>query len=349
MRKERFYVNKTGFEMFDVFRAYGLAFAITGFQSSNVDARISDEGYMYCVDIDGTIPNKPDPEIFVDSDEWMKVFGKGTRRKDAKKKLPKVDCEETFNAEYQKILDLHRRMDYVPVIGDRLEDGRTLYQTFDVSASKGFREAKVGSTYHEGSQLYVDKYSWAVACIGRVFFGVRVVRGGRKKGYVLTLVPNPEVVLLHEQRQFLKDLDLKHLCGLSPNATLVHYAVKLSLLLTKKRPDIKYGSIVFNVLRRTGQQSKPAGGGKYSLDLLEKLSTSRRVLEEFDREFALSFVKGIRQDVALTLTDFLLHPTLEDFRTFESLYIRGQIDKKVKLPLWEKEQLEEILKHVEAA
>lgn len=349
MARERFYVNKTGFEMFDVFRAYGLAFAITGFQSYNVDARISDKDYMYCVDVEGTIPNKPDPELFVDSDEWMKVFGRRKWRKDAKKKPPKIDCEEIFNAEYQKILDLHRRMDRVPDIGNKTKESRTLYQTFDVSASKGFREAKVGSTYHEGSQLYVDKYSWSVACIGRVFFGVRIVRGGRKKGYALTLVPTPKAVLLHEQRQFLKDLDLKHLCGLSPNATLVHYGVKLSLLLTEKRPNIRYGSIAFNVLQRTGQQPKPAGGGKYSLDLLEKLSTSRKVLEGFDREFALSFVKGVRQDVALALTDFLLRPTLENFRTLESLYIRGQIDKKVKLPLWERGQLEEILDNVEVA
>ena len=340
--------------MFDVFRAYGLAFAITGFQSSKAEAKISDKDYMYYVDVDcdGALPNKPDSELFVDSDYWRGVFGRGKWRKDAKKKPPKIDCEEIFSAEYQKILDIHRRMDYVPEIGNNLKDGRTLYQTFDVSASKGFREEKVGSTYHEGSQLFVDKYSWTVACIGRVFFGARIIRGGRKKGYVLTVVPNPEQVLLHEQRQFQKDLDSKHLCGLSPNATLVHYAVKLSLLLARKRHNIKYGSIVFNVLQKTGQQPKPSGGGKYSLDLLEKLLTPTtsigiKILQEFDKELELSGIKGIRQNVALALTDFLLHPTLENFRTFESLYIRGQIDKK--FPPWEKEQLEEILNHVEVA
>lgn len=355
MAKKRFYVNKTGFEMFDVFRAYGLAFAITGIQSSKVDAKISDRGYLYYVDVDGdgVLPNKPDPELFADSDDWIRVFDRGKWRKDAKKKPPKPDCEEIFNTKYQKILDLHSHMEYVPSIGYKVNDGRTLYQTFDVSASKGFREAKVGSTYHDGTQLYVDKYSWSIACIGRVFFGVRVDRGGRKKGYALTVAPNPDEVLLHEHRQIRKDLDLKSLCGLSPNATLVHYAVKLSLLLAKRRPNIKYGSIIFNVLQRTGQKPKPSGGGRYNLDLLEKLlnpaiiGVGIRILQKFDEEFELSAIKGIRQDVALALTDFLLRPTLENFRTFESLYIRGQINRK--FDPWKKDQLEELLNHVEIA
>jgi hypothetical protein len=353
MVKERFYVNKTGFEMFDVFRAYGLAFAITGIQSSKVDARISDRGYLYCIDVDGAPSNKPDPELFVDSDDWIRVFGRGKWRKDAKKKPPKPDCEEIFNTKYQKILDLHRDMGYVPHIGYKVKEGRTLYQTFDVSASKGFREAKVGSTYHDGTQLYVDKYSWSIACIGRVFFGVRIARGGRKKGYALTVAPNPDEVLLHEHRQIRKDLDLKRLCGLSPNATLVHYAVKLSLFLAKRRPETKYESIIFNVLQRTGQQPKPSGGGRYSLGLLEKflnpsiISVGIRVLEKFDEEFELSTIKGIRQDIALALADFLLRPNLENFRTFASLYIRGQIKRKFNP--WKKDQLEEILNHVEIA
>jgi hypothetical protein len=350
MVQERFYVNKTGFEMFDVFRAYGLAFSITGFQAE-AEVKIVDKDYAYYIDIvNGSISDRPDAELFADINMWEGVFGKGKLRKDAKKKPTKIACEEILNREYKKILDLHSYTDYVPEIGNDPKDCETLYQTIDVSASKGFREEKMGSTYHEGSQLYVDRYSWVIACIGRVFFGARIVRGGRKKGYILTVIPNPEKVLLHEQRQFQKDLELKYLCGLSPNATLVHYAVKLFLLLTKKRPNIEYSSIVFNVLQKTGQKPKPSGGGKYSLDLLEKLSMSRsgiKVLEEFDKEFASSYAKGIRQDVALALTDFLLHPTLENFRTFESLYIRGQIDKKF-YP-WEKEQLEEILNHVEVA
>jgi len=350
MARERFYVNKTGFEMFDVFRAYGLAFSITGFRGE-AEVEIIDKHYAYYVDIvNGSVSDRPDAELFADISMWEGVFGKGKLRKDAKKKPTKIACEEILNREYKKILDLHSHEDYVPEIGNDHKDCETLYQTIDVSASKGFREEKMGSTYHEGSQLYVDRYSWVIVCIGRVFFGTRIARGGRKKGYVLTVIPNPEKVLLHEQRQFQKDLDLKYLCGLSPNATLVHYAVKLSLLLTKKRPTIEYSNIVFNVLQKTGQKPKPSGGGKYSLDLLEKLSMSRsgiEVLEEFDKEFALSYVKGIRQDVASALTDFLLRPTLENFRTFESLYIRGQIDKKF-YP-WEKEQLEEILNHVEVA
>lgn len=351
MGKERFYVNKTRFEMFDVCRAYGLAFLITGF-GEEATATIIDKEYTYYIDVvEGSILGKPDAELFADVDEWRSVFGRSGGRKDAKEKPPKLYCEEVLNNEYSNILDIHRRMDYVPEFENKKQEGkRTLYQIFDVSASKGFREQKKGLVYHEGSQLFVDQYSWVLACIGRVFFGFRIIRGEKKRGYILTVIPNPAEVLLPEHRQIQKDLDQKQLCGISPNATLVHYAIKLTLLLKRRKPKTRYDVIIFNALQKTGQSPKPGGGGKYSLNFLESLAETPQgflALKEIDKKFPLSRrVKGIQQDLALALTDFLLRPTLENFRTFESLYIRGQINKKF-YP-WHKQQLEEIMKYVEA-
>ena len=350
MVKERFYVNKTGFELFDAFRVYGLAFTISGFQAMP-EVKIVDSGYAYYIDvIDGSISKSPDPELFAEVSNWINAFGKEKTRKDAKKKPTKMACEEVLNKEYGKILDLYSHSDFFPQIGSLSKNSETLSQIIDISASKGFREEKIGTTYHEGSQLYVDKYSWAVACVGRAFFGAQIIRGGRKKGYILTLVPNPKKVILHEQRQLQSDLDLSGLCGLSPNGTLVHYAIKLYLLLTKKRRNIQYDTVIFNALRKTSQKPKPSGGGKYSLNFLEAISMSHygiEILKELDKQFASSDTKGIRQDVGYVLTDFLLRPTLENLRTYERLYILGQINEKQKFFPWEKEQWEVILKHVE--
>jgi hypothetical protein len=336
--------------LFDIFRAYGLAFAISGFKA-NPETQILDKGYAYYIDIiEGCTSKNPDPELFADTDNWINAFGKEKTRKDAKKKPTKAACEELLGKEYDKILSLYKQMDFFPRIGNAIKDGETLYQTIDISASKGFREEKCGVTYHDGSQLSVDKYSWVLACLGRVFFGAQINCGGRNKGYILTIVPNPYKVLLHEQRQLQRDLSLSGLCVFSPNGTLVHYAIKLYLLLSKSRHNIKYDNILFNSLRKTGQKPKPSGGGKYSLSLLERFSKSNggsKILEELDRELELSSVKGFRQNIGFALTDFLLRPTLQNFRTYERLYILGQINESNQFSTWEKEQWEEIIKNVE--
>jgi hypothetical protein len=103
-------------------------------------------------------------------------------------------------------------------------------------------------------------------------------------------------------------------------------------------------------MQKTGRQPKPSGGGKYSLDFLEKfanISQGVEVLERIDRLFPLSRqVKGIQQDIALATAEFLIRPSFENFRRWQGLYIRGYINKKS--PLWDKSLLEEIIKNVEA-
>ena len=344
MSQQRFIVNKTSFEMFDVFRAYGLASIIS---DEDTTARIRDSGYAYWVDVTGDMPENPDPMLFEDAEGWKRIFGTYRKRKDSQKQHPRDEVKELVTQNYSRILEVHRKPEFTPTIGRRVEDGRTLYQSLDVSAAKGYREEKK-DVYHEGTQLEVDKYSWAIACIGAAWSGVW--RWG--ESFILSLVPNPFDVLLISHRTIQNDLDTK-VYTISANTALIHYSVRLAILVSERRLShrVKYDSVIFNAMQKTGQQPKPGGGGKYSLNFLENLAkTSAGVfaLKEIERKFPLSSrVRGIKQNLALTLTDFLLHPTLENFRAFESLYIRGQIDKKF-YP-WEKEQLEEILNYVEVA
>jgi len=344
MSQQRFTVNKTSLEMFDAFRAFGLASIVSG---EDTTARIRDLGYAYRIDTTGDILENPDPILFEDTEGWKRIFGTYRERKDSKKQHPRNDVQELVTQDYSRILEAHRKPDFTPTIGRRVEDGRTLYQSLDVSAAKGYREEKK-DVYHEGTQLEVDKYSWAIACVGAAWSGVW--RWG--ESFILSLVPNPFDVLLISHRTTQNDLDTK-VCAVSANTALIHYSVRLAVLVSERQLShrVKYDSVIFNTMQKTGQQPKPGGGGKYSLSFLENLAkTSAGILalKEIERKFPLSpRVKGIKQNLALTLTDFLLRPTLENFRTFESLYIRGEIDKKF-YP-WEKEQLEGILNHVEVA
>jgi len=346
----QFIINKTSFQMFDVFRAYGLALLINGFEG-DAETSIYDKGHAFLIRVEGNLPTKPDPKLFEEtSSEWRTIFWTFKERKDLKMKHPRKDAEEIATQDYDRILKIHKRYDFLPQIGKKVKDGRTLYQTLDVSAAKGYREAK-RNVYHDGTQIRVDKYSWTIATLGAAWSSVwpkNLMR--RDSAFLLCVVPNPEAVLLVSHRSVQNRLD-KTLCPVSANTALIHYSVKLTSLVREVSDEVKYDSVIFNVMQKTGQQPKPAGGGKYSLKFLENLAKTPAgvlALKEIEKKFPLSSrAKGIQQDIALALTDFLLHPTLENYRIFESLYIRGQIDKK-SYP-WEKQQLEEILKHVEVA
>lgn len=342
MNQQRFVVNKTSLEMFDAFRAYGLASILTCEASI---AHIHDWGYAYSIDVQGEVPKSPDAMLFEDTEGWTRIFGTFRERKDSKKQPPRNDVKELVTKDYNEILKFHLEPDFMPSIGRQVEDGRTLYQSLDVSASKGYREGK-RDVYHEGTQLEVDKYSWAIACIGAAWSGVWRYGGS----FILSLVPNPADVSLISHRTIQKDLDTR-VCTISTNTALTHYSVRLAILISERQLShrVKYDSVIFNIMKKTGQQPKPGGGGQYKLAFLEELANTPSgvfALREIERKFPTSqYVKGITQNLALVLADFLLSPNLENFRTFESLYIRGQIDKKF-YP-WEKEQLGEILKHVE--
>jgi len=347
--KERFYINKTGLELFDVIRAYGLGIMISGIRYEEPDVTIKDVGYTYVLEIEGEPPKEPDEELFAEDEiKWRRIFRTFKVRKDAKKKHPRDDLEEIISQDFEKILEVHKRADFIPEIGKRVKEGRTLYQTLDVSAAKGFREEKRGTTYHEGSQLQVDKYSWAIAVLGAIQF----VSWRESADFMTILIPNPLDVYLLEHREIYNELEKEGVCRISTTTTLAHYSVKLAIQIAKrgKAPLVKYDSVIFNVMQKTGQQPKPGGGGKYSLDFLEKLAESHQgleALEKLNRLFPLSRqVKGIRQDVALATAEFLIRPSFENFRRWESLYIRGYINEK--LPLWDKSLLEEIIKNVEA-
>lgn len=346
-----FVVNKTSFEMFDVFRAYGLAFLISGFEN-RVETDIHDKGNLFLIKVKGDVPKKVDTKLFEEAgSSWSLVFQTFKKRKDLKVKHPIEEVEYIATYEYDKILDIHRKYDFVPVLGRNIKGGKTFYQTMDVSAAKGYREEK-RDTYHDGSQIEVDKYSWVVAAIGAAWFGVwpqNLIR--RDASFLMCIVPNPKKVLLMSHRDVQNTLD-KRLCIVSANTSLIHYSVKLAQLTWRKSDEIDYDSVVFNVMQKTGQQPKPGGGGKYNLDLLYNLAKTTEGFKALDKidKFLLptdTRIKGIRQDIALAVTEFLMRPSLDNLRRFESLYIRGMTNKKNRFFPWDKPQLEEMLKYVE--
>ncbi len=352
MKMEQFFINKTGIEMLDVFRAYGLGFLLRGIEREDLEVTIRDENYAFILELFGEVPSSPDEQIFAEvENSWREVFRTYRERKDSKKRHPKEEVKEILTDNFIKILDEHRHFDHLPQIGSVAREGRTLYQSIDLSAAKGFREPKLGLTYHDGKQIMIDKCSWALACFGAACVG----SWQRGKDFIICLVPNPTEVSLESHRQLQRDLRGENICNLSAVTALTHYSVILTEKIARMKSSrgivpnlLYYDSVIFNVMRKTGQQPKPGGGGKYGLNFLNKLLNEPYGVEVFDRMnkiFRAGWVKGIKQDLAFALGDFLMHPTLENFRRYEGLNIRGYINENV--PLWNKNELEAILRHVE--
>ncbi|MGC8850098.1 MAG: hypothetical protein ACP5QI_06460, partial [Candidatus Bathyarchaeia archaeon] len=123
--KNTFYVNKTGLELFDVTRAYGLGIMINGIRTEEIDVTIKDVGYAYIVEAEGNLPKVPDVELFTgNEDKWRQIFWTFKERKDSKEKHPKDDVEEIISKSFGKILQIYRRRDFIPDIGKTVNDGR---------------------------------------------------------------------------------------------------------------------------------------------------------------------------------------------------------------------------------
>jgi len=344
---EQLMINKTGLDMFDAFRAYGLALAVKGIRAEDIEVDIRDVNYAFVLTVEGSIPSSADDQLFVENEGWRRVFRTYRERKDSKKPNPREDVENILSTQYEELLETNRNPTFLSTMGKRVNSGRTLYQSLDISAAKGFREEKRGTAYHEGTQIEVDKYSWTIACLGAAFFGSW--REG--KDFIVSLVPNPLEVSITSHRQLQEDLNKKNLCNISSNAALAHYSVKLAEVIVRREAsrETKYDSVIFNTMRKTGQQPKPGGGGRFGLEFLFGLIKEPHgyeALQIMDGIFRAGFIKGVKQSLAFAFADFLFHPTMENFRRCEDLNIRGHINENVHL--WDKTALEAVLKHVEA-
>ena len=126
--KELFYINKTGLELFDVIRAYGLGIMISGIRYEEPEVTIKDVGYTYVLEVEGEPPKEPDEELIAgDEIKWRQIFRTFKVRKDAKKKHPRDNLEEIISQNFEKILEVHKQADFIPEIGKRVKEGRTLY------------------------------------------------------------------------------------------------------------------------------------------------------------------------------------------------------------------------------
>lgn len=350
------FVNKTNMPMFDMERAYGLAILISKITGSS-SVSIRDPGPAYTIESDMQISDieenqKRDLEtLFADPNKFN--YSLATQLRDRE-----TVVNEAKNVVVERAIEIVK-MYAIPSFTvkfstKKAEDYVTLYQSIDVSASKSFRELKMGLTYDEGGQLYVDKYSFSIALVGSAFF--RHFRS--TPNFLISIGPNPAEVNVLNHMEIQKDMKTEHLCAVSNLTVLSHYAVSLSLVLGERQEKGEllnsYDCLVFNEMRRTGKQFKPSGSGRFPLEYCLNLSKSKDGMEMLgimEDIFRRGFVKGNPQRLAFALAQFLSEPSLDNYSRYIDVHLRGYIEKdknKRISNLYNKAALQEGMKYVKS-
>lgn len=348
------YVNKTNMPMFDATRAYGLAELISKIVGDEM-ITIRDMGNAYKIEYEGNVPKVGESEkarlesLFADSTKFDEPLT--TQLRDKQNIINSV--REVIIDSTDEILDSYSDPTFQVKTSARKEAGMmTLYQSLDVVASKSIRELRLGLTYDEGGQLYVDEQNFSIALIGSAYF--RHFR--RAQNFMLSIIPNPLEVNVLQHIQIQNDMDVKGLCTISHLTALSHYAVSLALILGYRREKSAYSNaydhLIFNEMQRTGKQFKPSASGKYPLEYCLNLSLNEEGMASLNimkSIFSRGFVKGHPQKVAYALAQFISDPSLDNYLYYIDSHLRGYIEKdksKRVIYLYDKLCLEELFKYV---
>lgn len=190
-----YFITKTGLEIFDLCRAYGLAVLLDYASPEGETPVISDAGSLYLIkheaaDVSSKIllMNLGWHSLFEESPDdrtWSRIFL--TDKQNWSKKVKKV--KEVLSKEAGKIIDDFRIPSKLPEISS--SKGETLSGPLDPSAFKGLKGRTRGD-YSEG-QTKVDSHNWALACLGGAVSGrymyIQKAQGNKRDYFVIFPVP----------------------------------------------------------------------------------------------------------------------------------------------------------------
>lgn len=365
-----FRVVKTGMNMFDGCRAYGLSLVLsTVSKIEGVQERITIQDYGSYYQIEGpqvngkNLPNETSwSELFSPSEGWGRIFltAGGSTTLNIKKEEQKKKVEDNIKRktdEFSSILESNLQdiltrysIFYSPELTTSSKKNfGTLYQSLEGAASKGFRRA-VRDGYEEGSQVYAPMGDLALAYLGGAKF-VFWVRGESMIG----ILPLPQRIEFSNHLEIGKLLENKFVNRISVISSLAHYAVLFAERLREKKASQasyadKYSSLFFNAMVKTGNQWKPVSGGIFPLELLfslleRDLRISEEVFSTWDSVFRTGNMKG-KEDLALTLGDFIAYPTLDSFEDHVKVQLGYLINEKAKFRTYSEECIREVMRFV---
>lgn len=375
----QYHVMKTGFEMADVCRVYGVAELLrkasleTG-GPPHAPPRIRDASYMWLVDA---------PQVSMSEAVAQQVTTDITAplgREHAKAPEGNSDVgwflAHGWNYLYvtNQAKDKAKALDTLQQslpralwsLADPQKGGKagtlTTPQGLETAGGKGSRAAS-RNTYGEG-QSEMPGDHWAVAVVGAMAVGTYLwPKKGSGQGN-LALVPVPADVTYDSHLEIRDDLRAGGiLCPVSSTTAVAHFAVKLARHQSQRQADTtgwanRYSAVAYEAMAPTGQRPKPAHGGMFPMDALnaliggtqESAARAEVVLGVWDKLLQTAGMNKGMETLALTLTDFLMHPTLSNlerhWRTHLRFSLREEGDKKRVRTFYPEAAMEGLMAHV---
>jgi len=348
----QYWIMKSGLEIFDVARAYGIAALLSYADESEQPPHINDIGSAYLIEHEGKLSQSHLSknlewfalfQIPAGYDQlnpaWGQVFI--TDLAPAKKEKKVAQVMKVLANNFEGIIDKSKNETLLPIFGI----GETLPGGLDPSAFKGLR-GRTRSQYMEG-QSKVDSENWALACLGAALCGYYIWQ----RGECFAIFPAPFRVSFNDYMTIREHTFGKRLQYLGVQNAAAHYSVILADELSKMAAgDPEYADCFSNLfyfsLFKTGNQWKPGAAGQLNLQPLLKLAIgepdkAEAVFNVWDYLFRRGSVRGA-EDLAVAITALIMHPTLTTFENHVRIFLRYQA-KGVK---WENLYTEESLKEV---
>lgn len=345
----QYFVMRSGLEIFDTCRAYGLAELLRVLTPDQQAPLIRDVGSGFLIEA-----GKPDLSLDLEKDEqwlelkgldsWDRVFLTNIRR-DRAKNREKVF--ETLQAEKDEIVEkaVYPGAGLIAEIGT----GQSIPGTIDPTAFKGLRGTKT-SQYSE-KQMGSDEVNWALGCLGAAV-AQRFQRSAAGAEFHVTL-PVPEEVSMtnfHEVRDALYGRSIK---AVSVRITAAYFAVGLAEKLRERASGnpffpLRFSRLHYFLLFSAGQQYKPSTGASVGLASLTALAIKEpvkayRVLQSWQYLLELGQRKGY-EELALSTSELVLDPSLDSYERHVKALVRFVYQKDK--PFWKEPYDEEIIEEV---
>jgi hypothetical protein len=304
-----YYITKTGLDVFDAARAWGLAVVLNVLTEDEVGIRDAEWAFV----VDSAVPLPDDLAIannlawrtLTSEQNWQRVFitQRGSWLNKRNKALSVIADQLTT------LLANLRNPANTVVFGE----GESLPGGLDPTGFKGLRH-NTRAQYREG-QLNVPEDHWALACLGMVTCGTyRYAREAGQSNW-LVLLPIPQETHFSYFRDVQTLFRLPGLMYHGVQNAAAHYAVQLAERVRRRAAaqgslQDRYSAILYFKLFGAGQQMKPAQGNQLRLEpLMDAIARdphgTQPMLEWLDYCFRLGSTRGA-EDLALATTELVM-------------------------------------------
>lgn len=337
----QYYVTKTGMEMLDVNRAWGLGLILHQLkiiQEKKEEIVINDSGYYYEL----TGPKFEKFGDFSNDSRWIRLFEGSEKdwRKpfltlNSSQRERKIKKYEKYLSENLKeVLDNHSEISEMKIVSGSSRKGYdTIYQSLSGEAGKGVRKKviKANKQHTEGRNIYAPKLDLAPAYLGAAKIAETSWKVGSSSSNVTIILPNPKRANMSNYLDIMENDWASY--GDSVKLLVARSAVNLAKKLREKRVNQsefsdKYDRIVFNSMQVSRMtQFKPVSTGSYRMDFLnslleENLEKTGLVLKKLGQHLHID-----ESQLKIVSADFLETPSLGNWEKYLKAIGRQALDR----------------------